>query len=331
MTIASVFQKVSEFVEDKNQRGIADWLFSQMGSARSIPPYTEDTYFAASKVHDLCPRMETIRALHDVHLSDEIGGELQFIFDVGKLYHHLYRDWYLGPKGVYLGKWRCLACEWTTDGNGTDDELDGGVPTRSFCPSGSYPNKRPLRMVPMPDKCPGCGAPRFRDDFTASGRAVEGEHSVIVFDEWMMVNEEHKIRAKSDGWRRSIVTGEVFNQEIKSISAFGFGKVQKTGMDWKPEHKTQSMVVTWMAGLKKGEVIYMNKAGWKSPQDIIHTCLVELDRDYIDGNVLKPIKIMRDNLRAGTLAPKLSACASKSVPRAKRCPMADLCFKRGGK
>lgn len=327
MTIAALFRTVHDSVEEKNKRGIAEWLFSHLGESKSIPPYTPETFVTASKLHGLCPRFETIRALHGVHLTDDVKPELSFIFDVGKLYHHLYRDWYLGPRGVYVGKWRCLACGWTTDGDGDDVELRDGVPIKSFCPPGSYPNKRPLRMVPMPEKCGECGAPRFREDFTANGRKVEGEHSLIVFDEWLMVNDEYGIRSKSDGWRRSIVTGEVFNQEIKSISTFGFGKVQKEGTNFKPEHKTQSMVTTWMAGLKRGEVVYINKGGYKSPTDFIHTCLVEVDMGYLEANVFRPVNLMRAHLRAGTLAPRLSACASQKVPRAKECSMADICFK----
>jgi len=327
MTVAAVFQRVQEFVADKNKRGLAGWLFDGMGEKKIVAPYTVDTYLTASKLHGLCPRLETLRTKYGLGRDESVSPELSWIFDVGKLYHTMYRCWYLGPRGVYMGKWRCIRCGWDTDGDGTADELGpGGVPIKSYCPPPSHPSKKPIRLVSMPEECPECGARRSAPDWTASGREVDGEHNLIVFDEWLMVNEELKIRAKSDGNRRSIVTGKIIGQELKSISAFGFSKVKSMGMGWKPEHKTQAMVTAWMAGLDAVEVVYMNKAGWKEPGEIVHPVLVKVDMEYLDAHVFTPVKMLRKHLAEGTVAPPLTECPSRKVTRVKECDYADQCF-----
>jgi len=327
MTTTAVFQRVHEYIRKQNNRGLAGWLFEGMGEKRLVPPYTNDTYLTASKLHGLCPRLETLRIKYELPKDESVNPELSWIFDVGKLYHTMYRCWYLGPRGVYLGKWRCIRCGWDSDGEGGPDELGpGGVPLKSYCPPPSHPSKKPIRMVPMPEKCPECGAPRFAPDWTASGREVDGEHNLIVFDEWMMVNEEYGIRAKSDGNRRSIVTGKVIGQELKSISAYGFSQVKKKGMGHKPEHKTQAMVTAWMAGLDAVEVVYLNKAGWKEPGEIVHPVLVKVDMDYLDSYVFTPVRTMRKHISDGTVAPPLTACASRRVAKVKDCDFADVCF-----
>jgi hypothetical protein len=267
--------------------------------------------------------LETIRIEREIITKDLVSPQLSWIFDVGKLYHSLYRDWYLGPRGVYLGRWKCIACGWTTDGSGDHSELlEDGTPTKSFFPDDSWPTRTPMRLVEMPEKCGGCGAQRRDKDYTASGREVPGEHPVIVYDEWMMVNEELKIRAKSDGVRRRMYDGVLVGQELKSISEKGFGWRLKYGA--KPEHKTQSMVCTWLSGLKIGEVVYLNKGGWKSPEDFIFPVAVPFDEKYMEGTVFHPVRTLRDCVEKGVLAPRL--CASENVERAKECGLKDLCF-----
>lgn len=326
MSLASVFEQINEKVESQQKQTLANWLFEGLGSKRPIPPYTYETRLSASKLHDLCPRFETLRAEHQITVYDEVPGTLQWVFNVGKLYHSMYRNWYLGPRGMYYGRWRCLRCGWNTDGDGTDDELgENGDPTMSFLPDGPFPNQRPIRMVPMPEVCGGCGAPRMDTDYTVSGRVVDGDQSIIAFEEWPMVNEEFGIHAKSDGWRRTVSGMKLVNQEIKSCSWTAYQKVRREGAQDK--HKTQSQICTWMSGMDEGEVVYLNKGAWKDPDDFVLVVSVPLDMAWLDTYVFKPITVMRDCLKSGTLAPRI--CASTTMPRAKECELSELCFEKG--
>jgi len=323
--IASLFAELQQKAQVVSKKTLPQWVFEGMGSQRPVPPFTHETRLSASKIHGLCPRYETMRAERQLIVYDTVSPELQWIFDVGKLYHSLYRNWYMGPRGVYYGRWKCVVCGWNTDGEGIDEELDeNGKPLKSFLPEGFFPNKRPIRMVPMPEQCAACGALRKGKDHTVSGREVEDEHPLIVFDEWPMVNEQYGIHAKSDGWRMVLALRKMRNQEVKSISRFGFGKVKSMGMDWKPEHKTQSMICTWMSGMDVGEVVYLNKAGWEHPDDCIHPVVIPLDMAWMETHVFLPILTMRKHLKAGTVAPRI--CESEHVPRAKECDLGVVCF-----
>jgi hypothetical protein len=326
MPIASLFGDISRMVTEK-PKTLPQWLFGEMGSSRDIAPYTPKTMLTASKVHNLCPRYETIRADKDIYTMDVVRPELQWIFDVGKLYHSLYRDCYMGPRGVFYGKWKCAACNWNTDGLGTDDELDSnGRPLKSFLPEGFFPNPRPLRLVSMPHKCGECGASRRGIDYTVSGREVEDDNPLIVFDEWLMVNEEYGLRAKSDGWRMVQANRTMRNQEVKSISPTGFKYVKRHGA--KPEHKTQSMICTWMSGMKIGEVVYLCKAAWEYPDDFIYPAVVKLDMEWMNRHVFEPVMTMRECLATGRLASRI--CKTEHDKMAKECDLKVVCFKEGG-
>jgi len=328
MAIAETFARARDFIDARSLRTFAEWMFEAMGSTREIPPLKPVSPLTASKAHDLCPRMETLRVKHGVTLTDTIRPELDFIFKVGDLYHHAYRNWMLGPRGVYVGRWKCIVCGWNTDGEGTDEEIaPDGTPLKSFCPPAPHPSRRPFRMVPMPEECPECGAKRVAPTQTWSGRWVESKDNMIVFDEWQLFNEEYGVRCKGDGWRRSILTGETLAQEIKSISPNGFNRVKRYGVrKEKPQHVTQLQIVLWLSGTKRGELVYLNKSGWRSPDDFVHPVLVEYDPMWLKAHVWKPIRELRDNLEAGTVAPR-NICASANSPRAKDCPLVKMCFK----
>jgi hypothetical protein len=321
--IASLFADLQKKATATSKKTLPEWIFDGFGSRRPIAPFTHETRLSASKIHDLCPRFETMRAEKQIITYDEVRPELQWIFDVGKLYHSLYRDWYMGPRGVYYGRWKCLACGWNTDGEGDDSELTAaGTPTSSFLPEGPFPNKRPIRMVPMPEQCGGCGGPRRGKDTTVSGRVVEDDHPLIVFDEWPMVNEEFGIHAKSDGWRMVLALRKLRNQEVKSISFKGYQTAQKQGAQ--PKHKTQGMICTWMSGMDTGEIVYLCKAAWMKPEDFVLPVVIPLDMEWMETYVFNPITTMRKHLKAGTVAPRI--CASEHDARAKECDLGVICF-----
>lgn len=175
-----------------------------------------------------------------------------------------------------------------------------------------------------------CGASRFAKGSTWSGRVVDSEDNLIVFDEWQLFNEEYGVRCKGDGWRRSIVTAEQLAQEVKSISPAGFAKVKGKGVKKeKPEHYTQMQIVLWLSNTKRGEIVYLCKAAWKQPDDFIHSVLVELDEPWLETHVWGPLKVLRAHLSADTLAP--AVCAAKGTPRAKGCPLVKQCFAKENK
>lgn len=326
-TIGSLALGIQQQVEIDKKKTLPEWILEGLGARKPVAPYTAETRLSASRVHDMCPRFETLRAAHGITVYDDVSPQLGWIFNVGKLYHSYYRDWLMGPRGIYYGKWRCLVCGWTTDGDGTDDEIGPkGVPLKSFMPPPPHPSQRAVRMVSMPRECGGCGAPRRGTAHTVSGREVPDDHPLIVFDEWPMVNLEYGIHLMSDGWRLVMSTREMRNQEIKSISWSGYQEVKKKGIEIaKPQHVTQSMLCTWASGMREGEVLYLNKSAWKEPADFVHACVVPLKMPWLEANAFGPIRAMREHLAAGTVAPRV--CIYTNVERAQKCELRDLCFK----
>lgn len=320
MSIAEIFKNIDSKIQSSKKMSFGEQWFATLGSEKSIAPMKHDTFVIASGIHNLCPRYEILRAEHDITITKNVSPELSVIFDIGDLYHHFYRNWHFGPSGLFLGSWKCLVCEETTDG----DEVVDGVPIKSFLPGGSFPSNRPLRLIQMPQKCPHCGTKRFASTRTANRRIVDSKNNLIVFNEWLLENHEFYIRAYPDGWERDRYSDEIFTNELKSISQYGFNQIIKDNKP-KPEHKTQCMVCCWMSGYKDGYIVYLNKAAYKDPDHFVFKAKVSVDEVWMEANVWKPITILRKHLKHGTMAERI--CIHKNTPRAAECDLVNLCFK----
>lgn len=344
MSVAAVFQKKKPELEAVRTalktRGVPEWLMGKLASEREKPPLKHDDWLTASGLGKLCPRYETLRAAHDITVMDKIAGTLQWTFDVGDFYHAMYRDMYLGPMGAYVGRWRCLVCGWNSDQpvenpiahgvHGTPTPAKGPLKPLSIMPEGDHPHQEHILLAKMPESCPACGHARAFPDWTASGREVQGSNRAIVFHEWMLTNEEFRVRLKPDGWRQSLATDKIVFQELKSISPNGYKKIKQNGAA-KPEHVVQTQAGLWLTRWDVGEVVYFCKApiwkfphGW-TPDDFMHAVVVKHDEGTLEATVWQPITKMREALKAGTVTGRI--CANAKVPRATDCDLCELCFK----
>ncbi len=314
MGLALVYSRVQQVIDSNIGGGVGGWLFEKLATVQEIHPMGPDDMIRASGIGFLCPRLETLCAKHGIIRTRTIGPDLQWKFDVGTLTHHLYRDWYLGPHGMYLGRWKCLRCGWDTDKSMNNE-------TRSFKPNGSLPGEGVFNLVKMPIVCEKCGHGR-----------EDGEGSkTIVFSEWDLQNDEYGITGHTDGWRFCPESNEVILQEIKSADPSSFAYTTINGPH--PYTLKQIQVYMWMTGIKRGEVIYINKAG-KDPKgkhgmSIHHGFfvphIIDYDEDWLRYNVLNNVKYLRDCLRKGNVAER--QCSNINSQFAKMCNYKELCFK----
>jgi len=344
MSVAAVFAKKKPELEQARSaytnQGVPEWLMGELTSVREKPPLKPDSWVTASGLGRLCPRYETLRAVHEITIQDTTTGVMQWTFDVGNAYHDMYREHYMGPRGAYLGRWRCLRCGWNTD-QGVEKPLDWGehgipqpakapLKPTSYMPEGDFPSEEHILLAKMPERCPNCGGKRAFPDWTASGREVDGHQRAIVYHEWLLTNEEYRVRVMPDGWRQSLSTEKILFQELKSISPNGYKKIKSSGAA-KPEHVVQTQAGLWLSGWDIGEIVYFCKApiwrfpdGWK-PEDFFHQVVVRYDEGTLEATVWGPVTEMREALKAGTVTKRI--CVNTEVPRAKDCDLCQLCFK----
>ena len=314
MSLAVVYSRIHNKVQEYKKSGLGGWLFDRIGSTKKIYPMKHDDIIRSSGIGNLCPRLETLCARDNIVRDDVIDPMLRWRFDVGTLTHHLYRDWYLGPLGMYRGRWKCLKCGWNTDG----DELDkDGMPMKSMNPGPPHPAKRGFRLVRMPELCGRCGA----------GRDDEDGSKIIVFSEWDLVNHEYGITGHTDGWRFDPDKKEILLQEIKSADQSSFAYTSING----PYYYTKKQISTymWLTGFKRGEVVYLNKgaksqSGKNDYDCLIKAHLVEFDFAWFKASVLDKIVDMRKCLKSGVLADR--NCTTIDSQSAKWCKYKDLCF-----
>ena len=60
-------------------------------------PMKPGDYFRISALPYLCPREEVLAYRNEIIRMGKIPPGLQITFDIGTLFHDLYRDWYFGP------------------------------------------------------------------------------------------------------------------------------------------------------------------------------------------------------------------------------------------
>lgn len=314
MSLAVVYSRIQGVLDEHRRQGVGGWLFERIGSVEPVYPMKPDDIIRASSVGSLCPRLETLCAKHDIVRKREIKPDLRWTFDVGTLTHHLYRDWYLGPAGMYRGSWKCLRCGWNTDGTRVDER---GYPLQSFCPFPPHPSRKSIRLVKMPESCGGCGAPR---------EDREG-YKTIVFREWQLRNDEYGISGHTDGWRFDTNRRELLLQEIKSAAPSSFAYTSLNGPY--PENKRQFQMYLWLTGFKAGEIVYINKAGKNDKGDpwdgFVKTHFLRFDRPWFKAAVLDQIKLLRECLQKGIVAE--GHCSSPASKRARWCQHKELCFK----
>ena len=304
--------------ERSSQTAPVAWLFRQIQETKEVPPPKHTDWMRASSIPYLCPREEVLCGIEGVTRIRAQDGCLRATMDLGEILHHQYRDWYYGPRGKYLGAWLCLVCGKTTHEEVRTEE--GIVYYSPIKPPG-------IKLLKMPESCPHCSAPRA----IPVGRPADGPKvRLIIYHELEFRNKKYRIYSHPDGWRVDLVDEiRIILQELKSASPNWYRKMGNTGPT--KEAITQLMIGMWLSGTKEGEVVYMNKSGWKKPSEYYQYHRYKLSRKRIDRDVIEPVLATREGLKTGKVP--VGICRSIEEERAKGCKVADLCFggkKRGG-
>lgn len=322
MGLASLVKKVKS---EKNE-GFGSRFFSHLRSRppKIIQPMNEGDYFRISSLYKLCAREEVLASREGIKRAEYIEPGLQITFDVGHMFHDLYRDCYWGPMGDWLGAWECKRCGWNTDKEGLSH--------------GPIKGERMAKLAQMPDKCPDCGALRLipceecgesRIGAVCSGCGhvrddtvdIMNDNGVITFMEWTVEDHEIMLRGHVDGWRRQPV-GRPIISDLKSHSSNGF--IRRSGL--REGHDLQVWGYQHCSGetRQKGELIYMNKSPWGDHTSFIRDFAIPFDKKSFDAHVRAPLIDLQNGLSGGKLPKRI--CVNETCPRAKDCQVRSICF-----
>ena len=294
---------VKEIREDRSKlpgQRLFDYLREQ--PPRVKQPMKPGGYFRISSLPYLCPREEVLAFQNEIIRVENIPPHLQITFDIGHVFHDLYRDWYFGPMGEWAGAWKCKRCGWDTDAAGL-----------SLPPvKGSHRAK----LATMPEKCPECPeiAPEEHEDVNAG-------MGTITFKEWVVRDKKLRLQGHPDGWR--VLPGEdPIIVDLKSHGSNGFiaRNTLREGHDiqvWSYQYCSDETD-------RKGEVYYLNKSPWGDHTAFVRNIVAPFDKKLFDYNVRKPMITLQEGLDGGKLPDRI--CVSIDAPKAKECQLAEICF-----
>lgn len=290
MGLADVARRVKE---DQLQRP-GDRLFEYVRkhlAASEKPPMQPGDLVRASGIAYLCPREEVLANKYDVIRVDHKRAMLQITLDIGHIFHDLYRDRYFGPMGEWVGSWKCERCGWDTDKAGMSEPpvFEHRVVSRG-------------KMAKMPSKCLGCG-----------------DEKSITFNEWKLVDKSLLIHGHPDGWSWRSGMDRVL-VDLKSHGASDFKSRKKL----RDGHDIQVWAYQHMCGDKNGMVWYLNKSPWGDAINFVREVPVQWDAKGFRSDVQQPVESLHNGLAGGPVPERL--CISPSMPRAKDCQLADVCF-----
>lgn len=325
MGLADVFAEIRE----ERGQSMGERLFEWIGSRepRQKQPLQPGDLIRISSLGKLCPREEVLASKHDIIRIDKPDPSLAITFDIGDMFHDLYRGLYYGPMGEWRGAWECKRCGWDTDKAGLSHPPE----------KGQYKVKPP-KLAAMPSKCPACGArsprrcPRCGEWFATtclgcgyaeSALEAEYDYRLIGFKEWHVEDPEVGIKGHPDGWgvRGGTKTRLV---DIKSISPNGFKRMSRTPLEG---HAEQVWGYQHCCGHTDlcGTVLYANKSPWGDHTEFVREIKVKsFDKKTFDQVVRRPVEEVRNGLSGGPLPERF--CVSQDCARANECQIADVCF-----
>ena len=302
MRVKEVRESIRGKINPKPSRRLFDFV-KETKCVRTHYPKKVGDCIRASSLGYLCVREEILASRHEIIREEHLQQTLQITFDIGNVFHDLFREEYFGPMGEWGGAWECLHCGWDTDDAGVSEQpqIRGGI-------------ARPGRPVRLPFRCGGCGAPfirppHFEGDITLYGR----------FKEWLIKDEQLCLDGHPDGWSmlplrsRRVV-------DLKSQSASGF----PNRLAPEPEHVLQVTGYEHLCGDKEGAVWYVNKSPWGDSPSFLRDFEVLFDLSFFKKNVVKQCELLQNGLAGGSLPER--TCVSKDFPRARKCQLVDFCF-----
>ena len=296
MRLSSIREKLKEKKYKKPSRRLFEYNKKFRCTRKKEPMQSGDT-FRASGLGYVCIREEVLASRYDFLREEHLSPGLRITFDIGDVFHDLYRDLYFGPMGEWVGAWKCLHCGWDTDVGGLSEPPVLG--------------KTPGVLAKMPAKCNGCGAPfiSLDDEIQTYG----------TFKEWWVVDKRHFIHGHPDGWH--VVFGMPRKlTDLKSQSGNSFLGRRSVELP----HKVQVISYLHMSGDKDGSVWYLNKSPWGDSPSFLRDFDVVYDKALFKKLVADPMEKLQDGLSGGTLPER--TCVSAECPRAKDCQLVDICF-----
>jgi hypothetical protein len=289
-SLGNLVNKIQKKVLELTGARLFDWVSSRPN--RKKPFMREGDYFRISSLYRLCAREEVLASRNEIIREEKIAPDLKITFDIGDLFHDLYRNYYWGPMGEWLGAWECRKCGWDTDKAGLS--------------SAPIKDVSPARLAKMPLECPDCMSTR--------------EDNFFNFKEWVVKSEKLKLRGHPDGWQE--VNNKAVIVDIKSHGANGFMRRRHV----RDGHDVQVWAYQYCSNETKsvGKVIYLNKSPWGDHTAFVKDIDVPFDRRLFQAMVEKPLLELQNGLAGGSLPGKV--CGSKGCPRAKNCSLRDICW-----
>lgn len=235
---------------------------TQKLSERKIYPLGPNDSFRASRLGELCPREEVLASRYEIIRVDHLRPDLMIVFDIGDLFHYLYRNIYFGPMGEWRGAWRCSGCSWDTDIAGlSSPPVPGGT-----CGL----------LAKMPSQCPECGAP-------------------VTFKEWLIEDKNIGLSGHPDGWD---VLGST--RTVVDLKSQGF-TTYRSRRSITPGHDVQIWAYEYLCSDKNGEVWYLNKSPWGDAPSFIRQVAAKMDKLEFKIRVIDPLREMKEGLNGGKL------------------------------
>jgi len=300
MGLAEVIQKARESEDRSPGERLFEYARTVRGKGEN-PPMAVGDLVRASSLPYLCPREEVLASRHEIIRARHIAPMLQLTMDIGHAFHDLYRDVYFGPMGEWAGAWECSACGWDTDKAG----LSEPPKSHNGCIS-------PGVVAKMPVKCGGCQAPFIIP-------ASEGYCGHGTFKEWYLEDLGLGVRGHPDGWVVRLRSGRLLC-DLKSHGHRGFGSRRSL----RSGHDLQVWAYQYMCGDKATAVWYLNKSPWGDHPAFIRDISVEFDRKRFNSEIVIPVRKTLEGVAGGEVPDR--TCISRSVPRAKDCQLAEICF-----
>jgi len=277
-------------------------LFQYIQETQEIkekPPLKVGDSFRASSLPYLCPREEVLASKYDVIRAEIIPPSLHITYQIGHLFHDLYRDFYFGPGQEWVGAWECVRCGWNTDKAGL-----------SKCPG----KRRKGKLATMPSECGGCGAPFIRQKGMSEQTRLCG-----TFMEWLVHDDKLGLHGHPDGWSRRVDVPRVL-VDLKSHGFTGF----LTRKAIRDGHDLQVWAYQYMCGDRNGEVWYMNKSPWGDSSAFLRDIVVPYSKEQFRDLIRKPLDQMHDGIAGGKLPER--KCVHPDSVNASVCQLVDVCF-----
>jgi len=290
--IGDVMQAATRQLCGEISTRVADTLIEKM--RRPGRPYiadvsSMDVWFAASDVHNLCPRLYAMAMQEGGVMREEVDAETLFNFAVGTAYHRAFQDEMLpaGLAGVFQGCWK-------RELNGVLEKSEGVI----------------------------------HGPHTERGWGPKPEGDYWEFQEPKGRVADFRLVGKWDGvlaWPDA--PHEVL--ELKSIREELFGHVNPhAGGKPLVAHLRQVQAYMWMSGLERARIVYVRK-GAGSLRESMAEHVVARDEAAIEClqvDLTACMSAVSGATRGEAFPAKLTECRIKSDPRARKCVCRDACF-----